>query len=165
MTELVKKKQEISDIVSNDNEGQCVELLKGVYEGKFWLMPLFAQYLVSFLYEDMPENDNPRVAAHHIATRGMYVLQKAYQLSESEDQKLQIQNEEHKEKETPYLLRESLLVLAGILYGKTCYFSFLLSFACICSVHPLYNSMSSTTKQYMTLVYVIAVAYTFLYTH
>ena len=147
--------------------------MQGIYNGKLWMMPLFAQQLVSYLYEDMPVTDNPRVAAHHLATRGMFVMQKAYQLSdktstiqmnettendENKESLGRIENKDNK-KYKQSLARESLLVLVGCLYGRQQYFSFLILLACICLTHPLYDSISSIKKKYLTCIYVCLVAY------
>lgn len=180
-TQVVKKRSDGVDIkLNNSHEDECVDLMKGLYSGKFWLLPMFAQQLVSYLHEDMPISDNPRVAAHHIATRGMFVLQKAYQLSDNaqtltttencdndanhqndENSKKPLRQLEFKVNKISYvsLAREILLLIAGCLYGKQQYFAFLILFACICVVHPIYDSISSRTKQYLICVYVCLVAY------
>tara|TARA_B100001741_G_scaffold313582_1_gene320451 strand:- start:4997 stop:5563 length:567 start_codon:yes stop_codon:yes gene_type:complete len=181
-TQLVEKRSGDIDIKSNNShEHQCVELIKGLYGGKFWLMPTFAQELVSYLYEDMPNTDNPRVAANHLATRGMFVLQKAYQLSEdSETLKIHQNNDDDKKNEDDTkealpqvenktsqvsyssIARESSLLIAGCLYGRQQYFVFLVLFASISMIHPLYNSFSAKVKKYLTCIYVCLLAYTIM---
>ena len=175
-TRVVKKKSDGLDINSDEShEHECIKSMQGIYNGKIWMMPLFAQQLVSYLYEDMPVSDNPRVAAHHLATRGMFVMQKAYQLSdkttlqmnettendESKESLGRIENKDKKDnkKYMQSLARESLLILVGWLYGRQQYFLFLILFACICLTHPLYDSISSIKKKYLTCIYVCLVAY------
>ena len=186
-TQLVEKRSGDIDIKSNSShEHQCVDLIKGLYSGKFWLMPTFAQELVSYLYEDMPNTDNPRVAANHLATRGMFVLQKAYQLSEDSETLKIVQNNDDKNNDDDKknkdgtkealpqienttskvsynsIAREISLLIAGCLYGRQQYFVFLVLFACISIIHPLYNSFSARVKNYMTFIYVCLVAYTIM---
>ena len=75
----------------------CIDLMEKVYHGEFWLLPHFAQSLVTFLYSDAPKTDDPRVVVHHIATRGILVLQKVHEISEKEraDSHLKITSEHH----------------------------------------------------------------------
>ena len=189
-TQVVKKKSDDLDLDTNStnslhmNEHECIRSMQAVYNGKIWIMPLFAQQLVSYLYEDMPVSDNPRVVAHHLATRGMFVMQKAYQLSDKTTSTIEMNettkndakdandaNDENKEsfarieykdtKNSPQnLAREGLCILLGSLYGKQQYFSFLILLACVCLTHPLYDSISLQTKKYLTCVYICLVAYT-----
>jgi hypothetical protein len=170
-TQVVRKISDDLDLNFHTNEHECIKSMQAIYNGKIWMMPLFAQQLVSYLYEDMPVSDNPRVAAHHLATRGMFVMQKAYQLSAQNDENKeplgQIEDKENKksprilEREPPRTLaREGLCILIGWLYGKQQYFFFLIFLACVCVTHPLYGSINSQAKKYLTCIYVCLVAYT-----
>jgi len=108
-TNIENKIEKINSTNIVNEKIPCVQIMDKVFKGDVWLLPFFAQSLISFLYEDMPQNTNPRVMAHHVATKGAYVLSEAMKMSkeqEVEEQKIKEQQERIKfvQQEDPVLL-------------------------------------------------------------
>lgn len=74
------------------NTFRCDEMLREIYDGNYLLLPNFVHSLISFLYEDIPDSDDPRVLGSHIASRGMYVLQRAHELGNEQKEVEQTKN-------------------------------------------------------------------------
>lgn len=86
---------------------ECEALLKEIYDGNYFALPLFAQSLITFLYEGIPDSDNPRIAAEHIAKKGMYLLQKNHELNDNTE-KMQYKKYEFKR-----ISRDCFFVILG----------------------------------------------------
>tara|TARA_B100000945_G_scaffold316957_1_gene318861 strand:+ start:1098 stop:1655 length:558 start_codon:yes stop_codon:yes gene_type:complete len=174
---LVKQKNDNQCVVKkNDSEitnvvePHCVQVMEKVFHGQFWLLPLFAQSLISYIYEDIPQNENPRIIAHHISTRGMYVLQKAMQLDNSENKNkfVEQQNEDTNDtnntnnvkKENDNLLREVIALGTGICFGKKNFLSFLLGMGFLIKTTYMFEHLSNNQQNIMTVSYIAIVAFT-----
>ena len=148
-------------------EPHCVQVMEKVFHGQFWLLPLFAQSLISYIYEDIPQHENPRIIAHHVSTRGMYVLQKAMQLDNSENQNKRIeqQNEDtintnKVNKQNDNILREVIALGTGICFGNKNFCSFFIGMGFLIKTTYMFQNLSNNQQNMMTIAYILIVAFT-----
>lgn len=135
-----------------EETSDCEKLMEQVYDGNYFLLPLFAQSLISFLYEGMPVSENPRVLGHHIASRGMYILEKAHEMGTSKKQK-EIEHDSIQYIESqPYkirILRDCTFMLCGAMIQADSYLR------ALCLLFVLYkycDEYKLITKDYSQII-------------
>ena len=155
-TIITKEKNDV--IVASGIENECEQLMERIYDGNYTLVPYFAQKLISYLYEEMPVSDNPRVLCHHIATRGMNIMGKAHKLGEiqkQKEEKLQIENKSNMVQYT--YLRDICFLCNGVLLSYQYYNTFILFSYCIYKMCKEYRV--SKHAQTIDFVFIIILAY------
>lgn len=146
--EIVPIKQDITQT----EDVPCIQVLEKIYDGDYHLLPVFAQSFITFLYSDMPQSDDPRVFAHHIATKGAYVLGRAVEFSKAEEEKL--------EAPKPSIWRDLLCIICGIALGKAykSYMSWLGIAFLVRGTHE-YHRLSNSTQSIVWCIHMILIAY------
>ena len=129
----------------------CIHVMEQVYNGNYMLLPLFAQSLITYLNTDIPNSDNPRILADHVARRGMFVLQKAFELGTNE------KDPEIMYKYVNSLKRDMLSILCALLYMQNHMVKSIILFIYIVKTSHEYKV--SNQKQYIDFVMIIAFAY------
>lgn len=138
-TSIVKRENnENTGLTTNESQESCVMLLNQLYNGKFWVLPMFAQSLVNYLCVDLPQHEDPRVMINEVAMRGMFILQKTHELGEEK-----AREEEKKRENGPQnsLYRDMICILIGITF-----FGNYFPLSCCALVY-----ITSTTKEYNAL--------------
>tara|TARA_B100001769_G_C21729688_1_gene400991 strand:+ start:64 stop:621 length:558 start_codon:yes stop_codon:yes gene_type:complete len=178
MSEIIKRNNTIQSSDESHNiieQCECVNTMQDIYDGKFWLLPLFAQQLINFMYTDIPHTDNPRILAHHVSTKGMYVLQKAIQLEKQEKQNepeiLNIENKEEN-REIPIkiinkpkysIFRDIVCFSIGFLFGYSSNVKIiclgLIMIGYIVKTSSEYATLSTNYKNYMLCIYMFMFAF------
>lgn len=156
---IVRRKEKDVVIVTS-TENDCEQLMERIYDGNYFLVPYFAQTLISYLYEEMPVSDNPRVLCHHIATRGMNIMSKAHKLGEiqkeKEQQKLQLEDKSNNTVYYAYLRDVSFLSI-GVFLSYKYYNTLVLLAYCIYKTCKEYRVTKHT--QMIDFMFVIIIAY------
>lgn len=159
---LSKNKNDV--IIATSTENECEQLMERIYDGNYLLVPHFAQTLISYLYEDMPASDNPRVLCHHIATRGMNIMGKAHKLGElkkeeEEEKKLQL---EYKSSIVQFTyLRDICFLCCGVLWAFKYYNTFTLLLYFIYKTCKEYRITKHA--QMIDFIFIIVFAYNWCY--
>ena len=171
MTKESEKSNCIMKCDTSVEKGHTLEvehLMQQIFEGNYLLLPLFAQTLISFLYEEMPRSDNPRILGHHIATRGMHILKTAYDMSkeqeekeqkEKEQQKLQIQNKPS----ANIYIRDFTLLLSGLLIGSRHFKSALSLIFILYKMCKDYNKLHYLNKYNSLIEFVCITIFAYLF--
>ena len=132
-----------SCIYEKTNEAECVNLLEQIFAGNYLLLPLFAQCFISYLNDDINHDGNPRAFAHGIATKGMFILQKAHEFSRTEESKLKQSEDELGTKHNNDIFRDLLCFSIGCLYVLKNYHIFFILLAYLLYTHDSYKYLRS----------------------
>ena len=131
------------------HQSNCIELMEKVFDGEIWQLPLFAQSLFTFMTESIEdrENEDPRMAVHSVATRGMFVLQKAFELQEKKIEKVDVS-----EVKKMNYTREISAFFLGILYSQERYILCMVIMPYI--LWPIYTTLKSLEKNVVFALYI-----------
>ena len=146
-----------------DENIPCVQIMDKVFKGEVWLLPLFAQSLISFLYEDMPQNPNPRFMAHHVATKGAYVLSEAMKMSKEQEMKEEEKKKIEFQKQSDPILTIGLSFACGNFFHAAEYIKFLLCAAYIFKTSQFHDQLPEHNKSYSNYVIFVMIAYAYYY--
>lgn len=139
MSIVEKDKQETKTLSTETAE--CFELLDKIYRGNYLALPTFAQSLVTYLYTDMPDTDDPRILAQHVATKGMHVLEKVHHMG------VVAEEEEAAKVEGPSFWRDAYALTCGALLVMDYMWCAVLGTAYLISTSIEYKRMSSLMQQ------------------
>lgn len=147
-------------IIKTSTSAKCEELIEEIYRGNYLLLPMFAQNLISFLNEDMPVSDDPRVLAHHIATQGMYMLKKAHELGTKDNETPNIgNNEDNIIICTQNIARDIFFMFFGVMvYTKSNSFSLICILIC-CKMFDHYKLLYKKNTKMFDFIWIVTFAY------
>ena len=137
----------------------CEALMQQIYEGNYFLLPVFAQSLISFLYEGMPASDNPRVFGHHIATRGMHILQRAHEMGMTQEHNA---NSKSSIEALPYkgrILRDCVFISCGVAIQAGLYTRALIVLFLSYKFCDEYRLITKNYNQLIDFIFILFVAY------
>jgi hypothetical protein len=149
--EQISVESNTSDVIVQSSEStKCISLMHEVYNGEYLMLPEFAQSLVTFLHEDTPESDNPRVLANHIAMKGMYVMKKAVQLGNNNTEEI-VQG--------PSVLRDFIAILCGTIASSQYRQCAILLLAYLVRTSLEYMRLSKQNKQIIDFSFIVCSSY------
>ena len=115
--------------------------------------------LISFLYEDMPQNQDPRVMAHHIATRGAYVLSEAMKMSKQEENQEEIKKIELRKNQEDPILTIGISFACGHLFHSAEYVKCFLCAAYIFKTSQFHSQLSEYYQSCSSYLICLGLAY------
>ena len=154
---IIKKDDKIMKTTTNV---KCEELIEEIYKGNYLLLPMFAQYLISFLNEDMPESDDPRILGQHIATKGMYMMKKAHELGTKDNETDNVKNIE----DNMIVLRRKIahdiffMFFGVMVYTKSNSFSLICILIC-CKIFDHYKLLYQKNTKMFDFIWIVTFAY------